>query len=44
MHALEPENGVMVVADQAVGADLLVQVVDQVRQGGVGNVSFGVAR
>jgi biopolymer transport protein ExbD len=44
MHALEPGNGVMVVADQTVGADLLVQVVDQVRQGGVGNVSFGVAR
>ena len=44
MHALKPENGVMVVADQRTGTDLLVQVVDQVRQGGVRNVSFGVTR
>jgi biopolymer transport protein ExbD len=44
MHALKPENGVMVVADQRTGTDLLVQVVDQVRQGGVQNVSFGVTR
>jgi biopolymer transport protein ExbD len=44
MHALKPENGVMIVADQRVETDLLVQVVDQVRQGGVENVSFGVTR
>jgi biopolymer transport protein ExbD len=44
MHALEPENGVMVVSDPGTGTELLVQVVDQVRQGGVRNVSFGVTR
>jgi biopolymer transport protein ExbD len=44
MHALKPENGVMVVAGARVGTDLVVQVVDQVRQGGVENVSLGVAR
>jgi biopolymer transport protein ExbD len=44
MHALKPENGVMVVADAKAGTGLVVQVVDQVRQGGVQNVSFGVTR
>jgi biopolymer transport protein ExbD len=44
MHALKPENGVMIVADQKAGTGVVVQVVDQVRQGGVQNVSFGVAR
>jgi biopolymer transport protein ExbD len=44
MHALKPENGVMIVADKAAGTGLLVQVVDQVRQGGVTNVSFGATR
>ncbi len=44
MHALEPENGVIVVADGKAGTGLLVEVVDQVRQGGVRNVSFGTTR
>ena len=44
MHALKPENGVMIVADSKAGTGLLVQVVDQVRQGGVANVSFGSTR
>ncbi len=44
MHALKPENGVMIVADGQAETGLLVQVVDQVRQGGVSNVSFGTTR
>ena len=44
MHALKPENGVMIVADGKAGTGLLVEVVDQVRQGGVTNVSFGATR
>ena len=44
MHALKPENGVMVVADARAATGLLVEVVDQVRQGGVTNVSFGATR
>ena len=44
MHALKPENGVMIVADKKAGTGVLVQVVDQVRQGGVQNVSFGPTR
>ncbi len=44
MHAVKPENGVMVVANQDVEAGLLVQVVDQVRQGGVQDISFGASR
>ncbi len=44
MHALKPENGVMVVSDPKTGTGLLVQVVDQIRQGGVTNVSFGTTR
>jgi len=42
MHAEKPENGVMIVADPRAGTGVVVQVVDQVRQGGVQNVSFGV--
>jgi biopolymer transport protein ExbD len=44
MHALKPDNGVMIVADAKAGTGVLVQVVDQVRQGGVQNVSFGATR
>ena len=44
MHSLKPENGVMIVADGRAGTGLLVEVVDQVRQGGVTNVSFGATR
>jgi biopolymer transport protein ExbD len=44
MHALKPENGVMIVADSGAETGILVQVVDQVRQGGVTNVSFGATR
>jgi biopolymer transport protein ExbD len=42
MHAEKPENGVMVVADPRAGTGIVVQVVDQVRLGGVENVSFSV--
>ena len=44
MHALKPENGVMIVADGRAGTGIVVEVVDQVRQGGVSNVSFGATR
>ncbi len=44
MHALKPENGVMVVADARAATGMVVEVVDQVRQGGVTNVSFGSTR
>jgi biopolymer transport protein ExbD len=44
MHAIKPENGVMIVADSKAGTGIVVQVVDQVRQGGVTNVSFGATR
>jgi biopolymer transport protein ExbD len=44
MHALKPENGVMIAADSRAGTGILVEVVDQVRQGGVENVSFGATR
>jgi biopolymer transport protein ExbD len=41
MHAVKPENGVMIVSDRNAQTGVLVQVVDQVRQGGVENISFG---
>lgn len=41
MHAVKPANGVMIVADKGVDTGLLVQVIDQVRQGGVEDISFG---
>jgi biopolymer transport protein ExbD len=44
MHALKPENGVMIVADKLAGTGIVVEVVDQVRQGGVTNVSFAATR
>jgi biopolymer transport protein ExbD len=43
LHAQKPEWGVMVTAEQNSASGLLVQVVDQVRQGGVDNVSFGTS-
>ncbi len=43
LHAQKPEWGVMVTAEQKAASGLLVQVVDQVRQGGVDNVSFGTS-
>jgi biopolymer transport protein ExbD len=43
LHAQKPEWGVMVTAEQEAEAGLLVQVVDQVRQGDVENVSFGTS-
>ena len=43
LHAQKPDWGVMVTAEQNAETGLLVQVVDQVRQGGVDNVSFGTS-
>ena len=43
LHAQKPDWGVMVTTEQDATADLLVQVVDQIRQGGVDNVSFGTS-
>jgi biopolymer transport protein ExbD len=44
LHAIKPEWGVMVVADENAEAGILVDVVDQVKQGGVNNITFGSAR
>ncbi|RIL01364.1 MAG: biopolymer transporter ExbD [Proteobacteria bacterium] len=43
LHAQKPDWGVMVTAEQNAETGVLVQVVDQVREGGVDNVSFGVS-
>jgi biopolymer transport protein ExbD len=43
LHAQKPDWGVMVTAEQEAQTGLLVQVIDQVRQGGVQNVSFGTS-
>jgi biopolymer transport protein ExbD len=43
LHAIKPDWGVMVLADENAEAGLLVQVVDQVRQGGVENITFGTS-
>ena len=44
MHAVKPENGVMVVADKSVASGLLVEVLDQIRLGGVTDISFGATK
>ena len=43
LHAQKPDWGVMITAEQDTETGLLVQVIDQVRQGGVENVSFGTS-
>ena len=43
LHAQKPEWGVMVTTEQDATTDLLVLVIDQVRQGGVDNISFGTS-
>ena len=44
MHASKPENGVMVVADKSVASGLLVEVLDQIRLGGVEDIAFGATK
>ncbi len=44
MHAVKPENGVMVVADKSIHSGLLVEVLDQIRLGGVTDISFGATK
>jgi biopolymer transport protein ExbD len=44
MHAQKPESGVLIVADKDAESGLLVQVIDQVREGGVQNVAFAGTR
>jgi biopolymer transport protein ExbD len=43
LHAQKPDWGAMVTATQNTETGLLVQVIDQIRQGGVENVSFGTS-
>jgi biopolymer transport protein ExbD len=43
LHAQKPDWGVMITAGQDTETGLLVQVIDQVRLGGVENVSFGTS-
>jgi biopolymer transport protein ExbD len=43
LHAIKPDWGVMVIADEAADAGVLVTVVDQIKQGGVDNITFGTA-
>jgi biopolymer transport protein ExbD len=43
LHAQKPEWGVMVTTQQDATTDVLVQVIDQIRQGGVDNISFGTS-
>jgi biopolymer transport protein ExbD len=40
LHAQRPDDAVVVVAEQGAQTGVLVQVIDQVRQGGVQNVSI----
>ncbi|MBY0400952.1 biopolymer transporter ExbD [Myxococcota bacterium] len=43
LHAQKPDWGVMITAEQEAQSAVLVQVIDQVREGGVENVSFGTS-
>jgi biopolymer transport protein ExbD len=44
LHVQKPESGVLLVADKDAEAGVLVQVIDQVREGGVQNISFAGTR
>ena len=44
MHVERPEDTAVIVADPKAGTGVVVAVTDQVRQGGVTNVSFGVSK
>ena len=41
LHAIKPEWGVIVAADENADAGVLVTVLDQIKQGGVDNITFG---
>jgi biopolymer transport protein ExbD len=43
LHAANPEHGVLIVADPDSAAGTLAFVVDQVRLGGIYNISFGTS-
>jgi biopolymer transport protein ExbD len=43
LHAQKPEDAVVVVAEKGAHTGILVQVIDQVRQGGVQNVSIAAS-
>jgi biopolymer transport protein ExbD len=43
LHAQQPDWGVMVTTEPDATTDLLVLVIDQIRQGGVENISFGTS-
>jgi len=43
LHAQRPDDGVVVVAEKGAQTGVLVQVIDQARQGGVQNVSIAAA-
>ena len=44
MAAVKPGTGVLIVADKDADAGLVVQVIDQARQGGIQNISFAGTR
>jgi biopolymer transport protein ExbD len=43
LHAQKPDWGVMVTAEKNSESGLLVMVMDQIKQGGVDNISFGTS-
>ena len=43
LHAQKPDWGVMVTAEKNSESGLLIQVMDQIKQGGVDNISFGTS-
>ncbi len=44
LHAIKPEWGVMIIAHENADTGVLIGVADQVREGGVGNITFGTTQ
>jgi len=44
LHAVNPNKGVLIIADQDAHTGVVAQVIDQVRLGGVENITFSTAQ
>jgi biopolymer transport protein ExbD len=43
LHAVNPKSGVLVIADKEAETGVMVQVVDQVKLGGIDNITFSTS-
>ena len=44
VHAVSPKKGVLIIAEEKAQTGLVIQVIDQIHQGGVYDISFSTGR